>query len=136
MANDERVITEHAMSIALLTEAVSSIKDSMKQQTESIREIEKAMKSQELLMEKFANLDQRMTDSVNRIHKRIDRIESRQDEMENEHETKCDLVLPMAQKGANVHGILVKTAWGLGSLVGVMLFSMIVWWIGETKYRP
>lgn len=44
----EDVVGEHAVSIALMTKAVSSIEALLAQQITSIKEIEKAMKSQEL----------------------------------------------------------------------------------------
>lgn len=130
----ENVISEHAVSIALMTKAVSSIENLLTQQTVSIREIEKAMKAQELIMEKLANLDTRMTDSVNRVHKRIDTqeadmLEVRKDivAIKKEHKDSCDAVKPMAQKGADVHGLLVKGAIGLASAVAIALGTIVLW---------
>lgn len=127
----ESVVSEHAISIALMAEAVSSIKALLTTQTDSIKEIEKAMKSQELLMEKLGNLDNRMTDSVNRLHKRIDKNETDLATLKLEHATACDIVKPMAQKGASVHTGMVYMAKGLAYAVGAMMLGIIVWAIQQ-----
>ena len=127
----ESVISEHAVSIALMTKAVSSIESLLTQQTVSIKEIEKAMKSQELLMEKLSHLDSRMTDSVNRIHKRIDTQELDIASIKKEHKTTCDTVKPMAQKGADVHALMVKAAIGLAAAVAVVFGTAIMWVIEQ-----
>lgn len=142
----ESVVSDHAISIALMTKAVSSIEALLTQQTNSIKEIEKAMKSQELLMEKLSHLDSRLSDSINRIHKRIDANESAVQLLKQEHENdltemaklyqaKCDIVTPMAQKGAFVHGLLVKASIGLAVSVAAVLGTIMVWAIeqGGTK---
>ena len=131
----ENVVSEHAISIALMTKAVSSIESLLTQQTVSIKEIEKAMKSQELLMEKLSHLDSRMTDSVNRIHKRIDTNELDIATMKKEHKTTCDLVKPMAQKGADVHSLLVKASIGIGAAIATVLGTIIIWAIEQGGAR-
>lgn len=125
----ESVISEHAISIALMTKAVSSIESLLVQQTVSIKEIEKAMRSQELLMEKLTHLDTKITDSVNRIHKRIDKTELDISDMKKEHKTSCELVQPMAEKGARVHTGMVYMAKGLAYAVGATVLAMFVWLI-------
>lgn len=127
----ENVVSDHAVSIALMTKAVSSIESLLTTQTISIKEIEKAMKSQELLMEKLSNLDIRMTDSVNRLHNRIDKNEVEIVTLKKEHATACDIVRPMAQKGANIHNGMVYVAKGLAYSVGVMFLGIIVWAIQQ-----
>lgn len=131
----EGVVSEHAVSIALMTRAVSSIENLLTQQTVSIKEIEKAMKSQELLMEKFTHLDSRLTDSINRIHKRVDKNESEIETIKTFSQAKCDLITPLAEKGARVHTGMVLVAKGLAGAVGVMLVSMFVWLIQQGAHK-
>ena len=134
----ENTVSEHAISIALMTRAVSSIEALLTQQTVSIKEIEKAMKSQELLMEKFTHLDTRISDSVNRIHKRLDSQEVEFDSFKKEtrdsirvinenHQLKCDLVMPMAMKGEKIHSGMVFAAKTLGGLLLALLFAMFIY---------
>lgn len=123
----ENVISDHAISIGIMTKVVSSIESLLVQQTASIKEIEKAMRSQELLMEKLAHLDNRITDSVNRVHKRVDKTELDIMSMKLEHTTACDLIKPMAAKGASVHSGVIKVAQILGGLIITMLFGIVVW---------
>ena len=138
----ENVVSEHAISIALMTKAVSSIESLLTQQTVSIKEIEKAMKSQEILMEKIANLDTRVTDSINRvhqkvddntkaIHKRIDKNEADILAMQLENKATCDIVKPMAQKGERVHTGMVFVAKSLGGAVIALILGLIVWAIEQ-----
>ena len=138
----ENTVTDHAVSIGIMTRAVSSIEALLTQQTMSIKEIEKAMKSQELLMEKFTHLDTRINDSVNRIHKRLDasdsalelhkiNTESALKAMAKEHEDKCDMVLPLATKGAFVHKLLVNASIGLAIAVAGVAGTAIMWVIEQ-----
>lgn len=131
----EEVISEHAVSIALMTRAVSSIEGLLTQQTLSIKEIEKAMKSQELLMEKFTHLDARLSDSVNRIHKRIDGNEADILAIKKEHKDACDIVKPMATKGATAHSWIVTSLIGVAIALAGVVGTIIVWAIeqGATK---
>jgi len=143
----ENTISEHAVSIAIMSRAVSSIESLLTQQTISIKEIEKAMKSQELLMEKFTHLDTRISDSVNRLHKRLDDTDNALSlhkratkdmfkEIAEEHKTKCDEVMPMAMKGESIHKGMVFIAKSLGVLVIGMIFALMVWTIKASDYTP
>jgi phage terminase large subunit-like protein len=131
----EDVVSEHAVSIALMTRAVSSIESLLTQQTISIKEIEKAMKSQELLMEKLSNLDSRMNDSITRIHGRITKNEDDIALMKKEHIASCAIVTPLAEKGARIHTGMVIAAKGLAGAVGVMLLSMFVWLVQQGAHK-
>lgn len=123
----QEVVTEQAVTTAVLVKAVSSIESLLTQQTISIKEIEKAMKNQEVLMEKFSNLDNRISDSVNRIHKRLDDQELEIIEIKKVHNAKCKEIEPLAQKGATIHSGVVFTAKALGTLLLGSLFLMFIW---------
>ena len=127
----ESVVSEHAISIALMTKAVSTIEALLTQQTTSIKEIEKAMKSQELLMEKFTHLDSRLSDSINRIHKRIDTHDNEIITIKKEHKESCESVKPMAQKVAFVHSLLVKASITLAVAVAAVIGTIIMWAIEQ-----
>lgn len=123
----QEVVTEQAVTTAVLVKAVSSIESLLTQQTISIKEIEKAMKNQEVLMEKFSNLDNRISDSVNRIHKRLDDQELEIIEMKKVHNAKCKEIEPMAVKGATVHSGVVFTMKTIGVLLIGAMFTAMVW---------
>lgn len=131
----ENVVSDHAISIALMAKAVSSIESLLTQQAISIKEIEKAMKSQELLMEKFTNLDSRLTDSINRIHKRIDKNEIEIATIKLSHIATCDIVKPMAEKGARIHTGMVVVAKSIVGALGVTMVAMFYWLIQQGAHK-
>lgn len=53
-----------------------SLSDSMKSLSTDFREIKESMKNQEVLLEKFSNLTEKIDDNNKRVHKRIDKIDA------------------------------------------------------------
>ena len=86
-------------------------------------------------MEKLSNLDSRMSDSITRIHARITKNETDIDTVKLAVSSTCDIVRPMAEKGARIHTGMVVVAKGLAVAVGTMLLSMFVWLIQQGAHK-
>lgn len=124
-----RTVTEQGQVLAVLANSINKIEHYME---ESI----KIQKEQAVLFERFTNHEEKNSDEHAHLHNRMDKLENRCDGIELNHKSTCAVVQPMAEKGASVHKALVRTAWGLGSLVGAMLFYLVIWGIKASDYRP
>ena len=131
-----KTVTEQGQILAVLANSISKIEHYME---ESI----KIQKEQAVLFERFTNYEEKNSDEHSHIHNRIDetntrcaKIEARCESIETNHRVTYEAVTPMAKKGESVHAILVRTAWGLGTMIGLMLFYMVIWGIKASDYKP
>lgn len=120
LRDQRKTVTEQGQILAVLASSIGEIKLYMKESIEIQRE-------QAVLFEKFSNHEEQNDGDHRHIHKRIDHLELLVKEVEASISTTCNLVRPMAEKGARVHTGMVYVAKGLAGAVGLMLVSMFVW---------
>lgn len=122
-----KTVAEQGQVLAVLANSINKIEHYME---ESI----KIQKEQAVLFERFTNHEEQNSTEHRYLHQRMDKLSTRCDDIELNHKTTCDIVKPMAEKGASVHKGLLRVAWGTGSLIGGMLFLMVIWWIKTSNY--
>lgn len=127
LKEQRKTVTEQGQLIAVAIHTLGKIEEFMKELNDTQKELS-------ITLTKFASHEEANNKEHQHLHNRIDKLELKYDDMKREHELSCNIVRPMAEKGANVHKSLVRMAWGLGSLVGLMLFSMVVWWVKVSDY--
>jgi chromosome segregation ATPase len=74
----ESRVNSHDNSLTLLTKGLESLADTTKEHGQKLDRMIEIMGKQEVLLEKFANLEANSKGSFERLHRRIDHVESNQ----------------------------------------------------------
>jgi hypothetical protein len=138
MADIEDVVQGHTVQMAMMSGKLDAITDGMNDMKIILREISATQQNMAILMERVENHEEntkKNTDDVREsfkaVHARITRVEDDHKALKIEHSTACELVKPMAQKGASAHGLIVKAALGLAIAVLAVVGTIILWAIKQ-----
>lgn len=138
MAELEDVVQGHTVQMAMMSGKLDNITEGMNDMKVILREISSTQREMAILMERVENHEEntkKNTDDVREsfkaVHARCTRNEEEIKELKKEHTTQCELVKPMAQKGASVHKIMVNSAIGLAVAVAGVLGTIIIWAIEQ-----
>lgn len=124
LREQRKTLTEQGQILAVLASSIGEIKLYMKESIEIQRE-------QAVLFEKFSRHEEQNSGDHRSIHHRIDKAEASIDLMRLANAQTCDLVKPMAEKGARVHAGMVSIAKGLAVALGGTLVTMFYWLIQQ-----
>ena len=138
MADIEDVVQSHTVQMVMMATKLDAITDGMNDMKIILREISTTQQNMAILMERVENHEENtkkanddIRDSFKAVNARITRVEEDNTEIKKLTQAKCDLITPMAQKGAEVHNLMVKAAITLAVAVCGVIGTIIIWAIEQ-----
>ena len=138
MADLEDVVQSHTVQMVMMATKLDTITDGMNDMKTILREMSATQQNMAILMERQENHEEntkKANDDIRESFKAVNaRCTKNEDEINNlkkEHKDACEIVKPMAQKGASVYGLLVKAAIGLVISAAGVLGTIIIWAIEQ-----
>ena len=138
MADIEDVVQSHTVQMVMMASKLDNITEGMNDMKIILREISATQQNMAILMERVENHEENtkkekedVKESFRAVHARITRVEEDTNEMKKHTQLKCDLITPMAEKGASVHKILMNTLIGLSVAVFGIVGVAVMWVIEQ-----
>jgi hypothetical protein len=116
------VVAEHAIQLGYIVGAIGEIKDTLKEVSNTQRNIE-------VIMERQANHEENNLGEHKRLHDRVDSIEQDIKDIIDTHKLKCDILEPQAENGEKAYKALRWILAGVGLLVLNTVYDMILTYI-------